>query len=170
MDQELTNNRKRFLPTARLVLANQMLAIREGLLWILPCLMISSLILFCASIGEFTVGKDRYWVQTLYNASHQLNTIFPILLTAALSYILAMQWRLPRPPIALISIVYLALFHQTFSDVKVTFELIISVVTPLYSIPLIAFFYRKKWLKIVRSEQVGKTVKDSLNLIVPSVI
>ena len=170
MDQELTNNRKRFLPTARLVLANQMLAIREGLLWILPCLMISSLILFCASIGEFTVGKDRYWVQTLYNASHQLNTIFPILLTAALSYILAMQWRLPRPPIALISIVYLALFHQTFSDVKVTFELIISVVTPLYSIPLIAFFYRKKWLKIVRSEQVGKTVKDSLNLIVPSII
>ncbi|MDK9738128.1 EAL domain-containing protein [Vibrio sp. D404a] len=147
-----------------------MLAIREGLLWILPCLMISSLILFGASLGEFTVGKDRYWVETLYNAYYQLNKIFPILLTAALSYILAMQWRLPRPPIALISIVYLALFHQSFSDVKVTFELIISVVTPLYSIPLIAFFYRKKRLKIVKSDHIGKTVKDSLNLIVPSIV
>ncbi|WP_434763142.1 EAL domain-containing protein [Vibrio fortis] len=170
MNQELVNKRQRFLQTVKMVIANQMLAIREGLLWILPCLMISSIILFCASIGEFTVGKDRYWVETLYNASHQLNSIFPILLTAALSYILAMQWRLPRPPIALISIVYLALFHQSFSEVKVTFELIISVVTPLYSIPLIAFFYRKKRLKIVRSEQVGKTVKDSLNLIVPSIL
>jgi len=40
----------------------QMLAIREGLLWILPCLMLSSLILFVASIGEFTVGKSTWWV------------------------------------------------------------------------------------------------------------
>lgn len=170
MDQELVSKRKQFTHAAKLIIANQMLAIREGLLWILPCLMISSLILFGASLGEFTVGKDRYWVETLYNAYYQLNNIFPILLTAALSYILAMQWRLPRPPIALISIVYLGLFHQSFSDVKVTFELIISVVTPLYSIPLIAFFYRKKRLKIVKSDQIGKTVKDSLNLIVPSIV
>ncbi|WP_285405423.1 MULTISPECIES: EAL domain-containing protein [unclassified Vibrio] len=170
MAQELVTRRKQFTPKVKLIVANQMLAIREGLLWILPCLMISSLILFGASLGEFTVGKDRYWVETLYNAYYQLNKIFPILLTAALSYILAMQWRLPRPPIALISIVYLALFHQSFSDVKVTFELIISVVTPLYSIPLIAFFYRKKRLKIVKSDHIGKTVKDSLNLIVPSIV
>lgn len=170
MAQELVTRRKQFTHKVKLIVANQMLAIREGLLWILPCLMISSLILFGASLGEFTVGKDRYWVETLYNAYYQLNKIFPILLTAALSYILAMQWRLPRPPIALISIVYLALFHQSFSDVKVTFELIISVVTPLYSIPLIAFFYRKKRLKIVKSDQIGKTVKDSLNLIVPSIV
>ncbi|MBW3694724.1 EAL domain-containing protein [Vibrio sp. T187] len=154
------------------VLAIQMLAIREGLLWILPCLMISSLILFVASIGEFTVGKDTYWVETLYRSYYELNNVFPILLTAALSYILAMQWRLPRPPIALISIVYLALFHQSFQDAQVTltFELIISVLTPLYTIPLIAFFYRKKWLKVISSDQIGKTVKDSLNLIVPSII
>ncbi|MGF1753855.1 EAL domain-containing protein [Vibrio makurazakiensis] len=152
------------------VLAIQMMAIREGLLWILPCLMMSSLILFAASIGEFTVGKDVYWVETLYGLYYRINSIFPILLTAALSYILAMQWRLPRPPIALISIVYLTLFRQPFEDAQsiITFELIVAVITPLYTIPLIAYFYRQAHLKIIRTDQVGKTVKDSLNLIVPS--
>ena len=67
------------------LLAEQLQAIREGLLWILPCLMIISLILFVASIGEFIFGKDEAWVKTLFELHYFVNDLFPILLTAAMA-------------------------------------------------------------------------------------
>ncbi|MGF1910703.1 EAL domain-containing protein [Vibrio kasasachensis] len=154
------------------LLAEQLQAIREGLLWILPCLMIISLILFVASIGEFIFGKDEAWVKTLFELHYFVNDLFPILLTAALAFILAMRWRLPRPPIALVLIVYLSLFNQLFSVTgsTVVFELLISVITPLYAVPLIAYIYGLRWIKFVTNNHLGRIVKESLNLILPCII
>ncbi len=153
------------------VFSSQMQAIREGLLWILPCLMVSQLILFIASIGEFSHGGRTPWLDFLFELYYYLNNLFPILLTAALSFILAMQWRLPRPPIALISIVYLGLFHKLFqgSDSRLVLELVISVATPLYSVPMIAAIYKRRWLRLVSNEQLSRIVRESLNLILPAI-
>ncbi|WP_260259205.1 EAL domain-containing protein [Vibrio intestinalis] len=153
-------------------MTSQLQAIREGLLWILPCLMILSLILFVASIGEFVLGRDEPWVKVLFELYYFVNDLFPILLTAALAFILAMRWRLPRPPIALVSIVYLALFNQLFSFTgsTVVFELIISMVTPLYAVPLIAYLYKIRWMKFVTNNHLGRIVKESINLILPTLI
>ncbi|OIQ24568.1 EAL domain-containing protein [uncultured Vibrio sp.] len=150
----------------------QIQAIREGLLWILPCLMISSLLLFVASVSEFVGGSNQTWVQLCYQIYYYLNGLFPVLLTAALSYILAMHWRLPRPPIALISIVYLAIFNRIFqsSQSGEIIELVISVITPLYSIPLLAVLFRHKFFQIVSSDHIGQIVRESLNLILPSIL
>ncbi|WP_434996559.1 EAL domain-containing protein [Vibrio scophthalmi] len=154
------------------IIAEQLQAVREGLLWILPCLMIISLILFVASLGEFLFGKDEQWVITLFQLYYFVNDLFPILLTAALAYILAMRWRLPRPPIALVLIVYLSLFNQLFSYTgsTVVFELIISMITPLYAVPLISYLYKLRWMKFVSNNHLGRIVKESLNLILPCVL
>ncbi|MCK6265108.1 EAL domain-containing protein [Vibrio sp. ZSDE26] len=153
-------------------LAVQIQAIREGLLWILPCLMISSLLLFVGSVSEFIIGPNQPWVEMCYLIYHYLNDLFPILLTAALSYILAMHWRLPRPPVALISIVYLAIFNRLFQGTQSgeVVELVISVVTPLYSIPLLAVLFRHRFFQIVSSNHIGQIVRESLNLILPSIL
>ncbi|HAS64152.1 MAG TPA: diguanylate phosphodiesterase [Vibrio sp.] len=154
------------------VLAEQLQAIREGLLWILPSLMIISLILFVASIGEFIFGKDEVWVKTLFELYYFVNELFPILLTAALAYILAMRWRLPRPPIALVLIVYLSIFNQLVSvkESTVVFELLISLATPLYAVPMIAYIYGLRWVKFVTNNHLGRIVKESLNLILPCIV
>ncbi|MGF1698005.1 EAL domain-containing protein [Vibrio lamellibrachiae] len=153
-------------------LAVQIQAIREGLLWILPCLMISSLLLFVGSVSEFILGPNQPWIEMCYRIYYYLNDLFPILLTAALSYILAMHWRLPRPPVALISIVYLAIFNRLFQGTQSgeVVELVISVVTPLYSIPLLAAFFRHRLFQIVTSNHIGQIVRESLNLILPSIL
>ncbi|WP_244204646.1 EAL domain-containing protein [Vibrio rhodolitus] len=154
------------------LMADQLQAIRESLLWILPCLMIISLTLFVASLGEFLFGKNEPWVQTVFELYYFVNDLFPILLTAALSYILAMRWRLPRPPIALVLIVYLSLFNQLFSVTgsTVVFELLISIITPLYAVPLIAQIYSLSWVKFVTNNHLGRIVKESLNLILPCIL
>ncbi|OLQ90841.1 diguanylate phosphodiesterase [Vibrio ponticus] len=172
MSFKLTFLLVRNIESLKKIMADQLQAIRESLLWILPCLMIISLTLFTASLGEFLFGNEEPWVKAVFELYHFVNELFPILLTAALAYILAMRWRLPRPPIALVLIVYLSIFDQLFGvrDTTVVFELLISLVTPLYAVPLIAYIYSLRWMKFVTNNHLGRIVKESLNLILPSII
>ncbi len=153
-------------------MAGQLQAIRESLLWILPCLMIISLLLFVASIGEFIYGRDNQQIQILFRLYNFVSGLFPILLTAALAYILAMRWRLPRPPIALVLIVYLSLFDQLvgLQGSAIVFELLLALITPLYAVPMIAYIYGQRWTKFVTNDHLGHIVKEALNLILPCLV
>ncbi|WP_232055109.1 hypothetical protein [Vibrio taketomensis] len=153
-------------------MAGQLQAIRESLLWILPCLMIISLLLFVASIGEFIYGRDNPQIQILFRLYNFVSGLFPILLTAALAYILAMRWRLPRPPIALVLIVYLSLFDQLvgLQGSAIVFELLLALITPLYAVPMIAYIYGQRWTKFVTNDHLGHIVKEALNLILPCLV
>lgn len=42
---------------------SSMHAIRQGMIWLIPCLMLSSLALFVACIAEFYIGSRPSWVQ-----------------------------------------------------------------------------------------------------------
>ncbi|ENM3902696.1 PTS sugar transporter subunit IIC, partial [Vibrio cholerae] len=105
----------KYLPTVRKneltkvsqYLVSAMHSIREGMVWLIPCLMISSFVLFIASMGELFSGGRPEWVLILYRANQVIAETFPYLMTATISYLLAMHWHLPRPPIALLSIIYL---------------------------------------------------------------
>nr|WP_269808884.1 PTS transporter subunit EIIC [Enterovibrio nigricans] len=86
---------------------------------------------------------------------------------------LAIQWRLPRPPIAVLCISYVAVaekvlgYESHLSSIMLTF---IGLTLPLYAVPLLSKLKKQKWARLVESEVSGKLVKDSMNLIVPGVI
>ena len=147
-------------------------ALREGMIWLLPCLMLSSFALFFGSIGEFIYGRRTTWVTIFYEFHDSIAALFPYLMTAALSYVLAMQWKLPRPPMALLSIVYLVSVGVILpdEDTLLTFNIIIAILTPLYAIPLLAYLVTFNSLKITHSDSGGKIVKESLNLLLPALI
>lgn len=121
-------------------LVSSMHSIREGMVWLIPCLMISSFVLFIASMGELFSGGRPEWVLVLYRANQVIAETFPYLMTATISYLLAMHWHLPRPPIALLSIVYLVVSSASVSTEHnlPTFQIVTALVTPVYAIPLIA--------------------------------
>ncbi|GAK88001.1 EAL domain [Vibrio ponticus] len=50
------------------------------------------------------------------------------------------------------------------------FELLISIITPLYAVPLIAQIYSLSWVKFVTNNHLGRIVKESLNLILPCIL
>ncbi|GAK88000.1 hypothetical protein JCM19238_5610 [Vibrio ponticus] len=58
-------------------MADQLQAIRESLLWILPCLMIISLTLFVASLGEFLFGKNELGFKRFLSSITSLMICFP---------------------------------------------------------------------------------------------
>lgn len=147
-------------------------AIREGMVWLIPCLMISSFCLLVACIGEFVIGYRAPWVTVFYELHDGVANFFPYLMTATISYGLAMRWRLPRPPVALLSILFLILVAKVTPDQQtiLTFHIIMAIVTPLYAIPLLAYLTRFRFLHLTRIDAAGQVVKESLNLVLPAIV
>lgn len=147
-------------------------AIREGMVWLIPCLMISSFCLLVACMGEFILGHRSPWVNTFYSLHDGIANFFPYLMTATISYVLAMRWRLPRPPVALLSILFLILIEQLIPEQQtiLTFHIIMAIVTPLYAIPLLAYLSRFCFLHLTNIDSAGQVVKESLNLVFPAII
>lgn len=147
-------------------------AIREGMVWLIPCLMISSFCLLLACLGEFILGYRTAWVSALYDLHDGIALFFPYLMTATISYVLAMQWRLPRPPIALLSILYLILVARLMPEQQtvLTFQIIMAILTPLYAIPVLASLLSYPSLQLTKIDSAGHIVKESLNLVMPAVL
>lgn len=147
-------------------------AIREGMVWLVPCLMLSSFALFFASIGEFILGGRSVWISHLYSLHDAIAEFFPFLMTATISYVLAMQWRLPRPPTALLMITYLLIIEALLPDSStlLTFHIVLAIVTPLYAVPLLAHLLRFDQFKLTRTDSAGQIVKESLNMVIPAFV
>ncbi|PKF80384.1 diguanylate phosphodiesterase [Vibrio sp. vnigr-6D03] len=151
---------------------SSLLALREGMLWTVPCLMLSSIVLFVAAIGDFFHSERPVWVELSFTVYSELTAIFPILLTASISSILAMQYRLPRPPVALLSIAYLVVVQELIPDeqVMVMYSVIMAIVTPLYFVPILSWSVKQKWSTLTSLDSAGQIVKESLNMILPAIV
>lgn len=174
--QERFNNDQTTIVSIRAVFQRYLFpslqAIREGMVWLIPCLMLSSFALFFASVGEFVSGYRPPWVALCYQVHSAIAEFFPYLMTATISYVLAMQWRLARPPAALLMIVVLVIVSQVLPSEKtvLTFHIILAIVTPLYAIPMLAYLLRFESLKLTRTETAGQIVKESLNMVLPAIL
>ncbi|EGR0636024.1 diguanylate phosphodiesterase [Vibrio vulnificus] len=153
-------------------LAPSLQAIREGMIWLIPCLMLSAFALFFASMGEFVGGGRSGWINALYDVHNAIAAFFPYLMTATISYVLAMQWKLARPPMALLSIIFLLIVGHVVpaDDTLKMFHIVIAIVTPLYAIPILAHLLHVPQLRITNSDSGGKLVKESLNLVLPALL
>jgi lactose/cellobiose-specific phosphotransferase system IIC component len=149
-----------------------MQSIREGLLWVLPCLIVSSLFLFAASVGEFSLGKSVGWIESCYAINSKITQIFPYLLTAAIGSVVAVRWKVPRAPVALLSIVFLLIAEgmvaSSGAEGFLTFSVFVAILTPLYGIPILAKLKNIPKLELIRIDDAGLQVKESLNLVLPS--
>ncbi|ENO3962342.1 PTS sugar transporter subunit IIC/EAL domain-containing protein [Vibrio vulnificus] len=153
-------------------LAPSLQAIREGMIWLIPCLMLSAFALFFASMGEFVGGGRSGWINALYDVHNAIASFFPYLMTATISYVLAMQWKLARPPMALLSIIFLLIVGHVVpaDDTLKMFHIVIAIVTPLYAIPILAHLLHVPQLRITNSDSGGRLVKESLNLVLPALL
>ncbi|WP_232312692.1 hypothetical protein [Enterovibrio coralii] len=145
-------------------------AMRDGMLWLVPCLIVSSILGFAASMLEFLEVDAPVFIHELNILRVSLTSLYPYLFAASISMMLAIQWRLPRPPIAVLCMSYVAVAEKTLgyenqlSSIMLTF---IGLTLPLYAVPLLSKLKKQKWARLVESEVSGKLVKDAMNLIVP---
>lgn len=149
-----------------------MRAIREGLLWIVPCLLVSAAFLVMAVVMQY-LDAPKVLIDSTLALHQEISRILPLLIAASIGYMMSIHHRLPRLPVAFLCFSYVAIAAALLSDhprAASTFILFLAITSPLINVPIMAWLHRQKWSRIVRADVVSDNVRDSLNLIVPGVM
>ncbi|WP_271043464.1 EAL domain-containing protein [Pseudomonas sp. VB3] len=157
---------------AALASTESLRAIREGLLWILPCLLVSAgflLLSECARILDF----PSQVVAFLAGLHAKISSVIPLLVAASIGYMLAIQHRLAQLPVAFLCLAHVVIASFVLRDyprASATFVLFIAIASPLINVPVIAWLHRYRWTRLVNADLVGHNLRGTINMVVPGAI
>ena len=159
---------KLFLTQRLAVLASteSLRAIREGLLWILPCLLVSAGFLILSECA-LALGFDAQVVSFLAGLHKQISSVIPLLVAASIGYMLAIQHRLPQLPVAFLCLAHVVVATfvlREYPRASATFLLFIAIASPLINVPAIAWLHRFRWTRLVNQDLVGHNLKGTINM------
>ncbi len=100
---------------ARLAGANSMRAIREGLLWLVPCLLVSALFLILSALAQMS-GQPEPVVRVLAGLHAEIGSILPLLVAASIGYMLSIRHRLPRLPVTFLCFAHVQMAIYLLSE------------------------------------------------------
>ncbi|WP_283132447.1 EAL domain-containing protein [Enterovibrio norvegicus] len=148
-------------------------ALRDGMLWLVPCLILSNILIFASSLLDFFSLDEPLLMEGLHQLNGWLTSLYPYFFAASISMMLAIYWRLPRPPIAILNMAYIAVTAQILGhegQAEATLLLFVGLTMPLYSVPLLSKLESMPFARILETELAGKPVKDSMNLMLPGAL
>ncbi|HEY0563262.1 MAG TPA: EAL domain-containing protein [Methylophilus sp.] len=151
---------------------NTFRAIREGMVWLLPCLLLHSILFTIAAVLQL-LAVAPVLAQLFYTLHEVLLSIIPMLMAGAIGYVLAIKKRLTLLPMALLCPAYVyqvqALFamHEIKSD---AFLPLVAIALPLMVLPILAKLYQYRWTQLSKGSLAGYSVKSALNLVIPSAL
>lgn len=155
-----------------LAASHSMRAIREGLLWIVPCLLVSATFLV-ASVVFQALQMSPILVETTRGLHAEISRVLPLLIAASIGYMLSIHHRLPRLQVAFLCFSYVAIatsLLQGYPRAAASLILFIAIASPLLNVPIMAWLHRQRWTQIARDDMAGDNVRDSLNLIIPGIL
>jgi cellobiose PTS system EIIC component len=157
---------------AALASTESLRAIREGLLWILPCLLVSAGFLILSECAR-VLGFDAQVVSLLAGLHNQISSVIPLLVAASIGYMLAIQYRLPQLPVAFLCLAHVVIatfILREYPRASATFVLFIAIASPLINVPAIAWLHRLRWTRLVNEDLVGHNLRGTINMVVPGAI
>ena len=155
----------------RLASATTLRVMREGMVWTLPCLLVSALMLLL-SYAALRLNLPEA-ARMLGQAHEQLDATMPFLVAAAIGYMLALRYRLPQLPCAFLCLAYVAVVHSLlapYPQAAATLTIFIAIVAPLANVPLMAWLHRWRWTRLAPADFVDDNVRDTLNMVIPGLI
>jgi PTS system cellobiose-specific IIC component len=157
---------------AALASANALRAIREGLLWTMPCLLVSALFLLL-SVCARQLGLPDGIATLLASLHRKLSGIMPLMAGMSIGYMLSIRHRLPHLPTALLCLSYVVIAETLlapYPQAASTLILFIAIVSPLATVPLMAWLHRRRWTRLAPDGLISENVRDTLNMVVPGLL
>ena len=157
---------------AALASTESLRAIREGLLWILPCLLVSAGFLILSECAR-VLGFDSPVVGFLAGLHNQISSVIPLLVAASIGYMLAIQYRLPQLPVAFLCLAHVVVatfILREYPRASATFVLFIAIASPLLNVPAIAWLHRFRWTRLVNEDLVGHNLRGTINMVLPGAV
>ncbi|MFB3305459.1 EAL domain-containing protein [Pseudomonas sp. AMR01] len=157
---------------AALASTESLRAIREGLLWVLPCLLVSAGFLMLSECAR-ALGFNPQVVAFFSGLHNQISSVIPLLVAASIGYMLAIQHRLPQLPVAFLCLAHVVVATfvlREYPRASATFVLFIAIASPLINVPAIAWLHRFRWTRLVNEDLVGHNLRGTINMVVPGAI
>jgi PTS system cellobiose-specific IIC component len=157
---------------AALASASALRAIREGLLWTMPCLLVSALFLVLSVVAG-QLGLSSTVVQELAAVHAKLNSVMPMLVSTSVGYMLSIRHRVPNLPAAFLCLSYVVIAEgllAPYPHAAATLILSISILLPLGSLPLLAWLHRRRWTRLAPDGLIGENVRGTLNMVIPGLL
>lgn len=156
----------------RFAIRSAAVAVRSGFVWLIPLLMVSSLVMFVSLLLQFA-GIAPELADDLQRFAAAINTILPYAIATAMGAMLAIQWHLPRPAVAMLAIGHVAMIMSLYSDHGSLAQAIgyfSGVLVPFLLVPMLGTLVRCRLMHMTKSDAAGANIKASLNLVVPAVV
>ncbi len=155
-----------------MTLVQALRAIRDGMLWLVPYLLVSSTLLLIAYFLQF-IDTAPLISQAFFTLYDQLADMLPFCIAGSVGYMVAIEYRLIRAPVVFLCIGYafmgvVALTQH--SDEALVFTTALSLIIPLFVVPFLAKIKQYSWTRLVHQDIGGYSVNESLNVILPGII
>lgn len=151
---------------------DSMQSVREGMVWLIPCLLLSTTFLAIGSTLRILAIHTEI-ADTFIEIYTLISSFNPMLVTAAIGYQIAIKKRLPRLTVSLLCIAFvgeiIGLMHH-YSILQNTYVLFLAIFIPLITVPILGTFYQRKWTQLTTADFAGTSVKSAINMIVPGVL
>lgn len=160
-------------PAPALIPSNLARAVRDGMLWLVPYLMLWSAVLIVAEVLRLG-GWQPEWATLLEAAATSLRQALPMAMWGSLGAMCAVQRHLPRSAVAFIclacGVVLQALLARQGRSAE-AFYVPLAIVGPLVTVPLLARLMRLRWTRLAaHGTDAGQNVSDALNLVLPALL
>lgn len=152
--------------------ASSLRAIREGLLWTMPCLLVTALFLVLSVIAR-QLGLPAAVVELLTEVHDKLAGIMPVLVGTSIGYMLSFRHRVPHLPTAFLCLSYVVIAEglmTPYPQAAATLVLFIAIISPLLTVPLMAWLHRRRWTHLAPDGLISENVRDTLNMVVPGLV
>ncbi|MBN9697870.1 MAG: PTS sugar transporter subunit IIC/EAL domain-containing protein [Zoogloea sp.] len=148
-------------------------AIRDGMLWLLPYLMIWTAVLIVdESLRRFApeaAAAGRWGA-----IATALRELLPLAIWGSIGAVRAIQWYLPRAAVAFACVAYGLLVQQLLArhgEWARQFLIVFAVLGPVWVVPVIGRLRQMRWTRLsFQATQAGENVSEVLNLIVPTLL
>ncbi|ALX85914.1 PTS sugar transporter subunit IIC [Achromobacter denitrificans] len=157
---------------AALASANALRAIREGLLWTMPCLLVAALFLVLSVLAR-QLGMPAPVAEILAGVHTRLNAVMPILVSTSVGYMMSIRYRVPNLPAAFLCLSYVVIAEgllAPYPHAAATLILCIAILLPLGSVPLLAWLHRRHWTRLAPDGLIGENVRGTLNMVIPGLL
>ncbi|MBB1627653.1 PTS sugar transporter subunit IIC [Achromobacter sp. UMC71] len=157
---------------AALAGASSLRAIREGLLWTMPCLLVAALFLVLAVVARH-LGLPAEVADVLALVHNKLNAVMPTLVGTSIGYMLSIRYRVPNLPAAFLCLSYVVIAEgllAPYPHAAATLTLFIAILSPLGTVPLLAWLHRRRWTRLAPDGLIGENVRGTLNMVVPGLL
>lgn len=149
-----------------------MRALREGLLCLIPYLLVVSSFVLASAVLD-ALGTLPTLSARLGIIHDELAHLMPLLAASAIGYMLSIHRDLARFPVAALCLTYALLARlilESHSTTALALHMPIAIILPLLAVPALEWLTRLVRRHCLREEVAGRTIPRTLNLVLPGIV